>query len=62
MKLKLWVVDEITWRETLGKKAVVFSTTLCPAMKYFIGMEVYHEQQISKKGCEMGFTAPRERA
>lgn len=59
-KLKLWFVDEITWRETLGRKAVAFSTTLWPAVKYFVGIEVYHEQQISKKGTQNGFHVTKE--
>lgn len=35
--------------------------TLYSAIKCFVGIEVYHKQQISEEGPEMGFTMLRER-
>jgi len=60
-KLKVWVVSPIIWRETVGKKAVIFGIPLWPAMKYFVGIEVYHKQEISKQGTQNGFPCAKGR-
>lgn len=56
----MWVklLREKLWVKWLWYLAAI----LCPAMKYFIGIEVYHKQQISKDRPEMGVTILGERA